>query len=141
MTATKHVFDKVESILHNSVNVYELIYLSDETKDEDGECDTCIHSNYGNVHKTLCLFSSSSSSFSEMDTDGISGADSDSRHYWDSYQNLAQLMHSLGLLECFTTHAITVVVQEEVICNVHLIGSNINFMECLYQVDEYLHDK
>ena len=44
MTATKHVFDKVESILHSSVNVYELIYLSDETKDEDGEFDTCIHS-------------------------------------------------------------------------------------------------
>ena len=44
MTATKHVFDKVESILHSSVNVYELIYLSDETKDEDGECNTCIHS-------------------------------------------------------------------------------------------------
>ena len=38
MTATKHVFDKVESILHSSVNVYKLLYLSDETKDEDGEC-------------------------------------------------------------------------------------------------------
>ena len=37
MTATKHVFDKVESILRSSVNVYELIYLSDETKDEDGQ--------------------------------------------------------------------------------------------------------
>ena len=44
MTATEHVFDKVESILRSSVNVYELIYLSDETKNEDGECDTCIHS-------------------------------------------------------------------------------------------------
>ena len=113
MTATKHVFDKVESILRSSVNMYELIYLSDETKDEDRECDI---SNYGNVHITLCLFSSSSSSFfSEMDTDGISGADSDSRHYWDSFQNLVQLMRSLGLLECFTAHAVTVVVQEKVI--------------------------
>ena len=42
-----------------------------------------------------------------MDTDGISGADFDSRHYWDSFQNLVQLMHSLGLLECFTAHAVT----------------------------------
>ena len=39
MTATKHVFDKVESILHVRTNI-----LSDETKDEDGECSTCIHS-------------------------------------------------------------------------------------------------
>ena len=44
MTATKHVFDKVELILRSSVNMYELIYLSDETKDEDGECNTSIHS-------------------------------------------------------------------------------------------------
>ena len=52
---------------------------------------------------------------SEMDTDGISGADTDSRHYWDSFQNLVQLMRSLSLLECFTAHAVTVVVQEKVV--------------------------
>lgn len=51
----------------------------------------------------------------EMDTGEESAGDSETRLFWDQFQQLAQLMRALGLLECFTAHAAAVVVQEKVI--------------------------
>ena len=75
---------------------------------------------------------------SAMDTEESSSPTTDdSKSYWETFQKLVQLLNSLGLLQCFTAHAATVVVQDKVGYSMHPV-----MYECLLnKVEQYLHEK
>ena len=99
-SVTEQVFDKVKLILLSSVSAYERIYSSEEDSD-DGLYIHCYELAISNL-----IISS------VMDTEESSSTDSKS--YWETFQKLMQLLNSLNLLQCFTAHAATVVVQDKV---------------------------
>ena len=109
-SVTEHVFGKVKLILLGSVSAYEQMYLSEEDS-EDGLCE-CV----------IIVFNLIMSSV--MDTEE-SSTTAESKSYWETFQKLVQLLNSLGLLQCFTAHAATVVVQDKV------VHSMIVMFECL----------